>query len=95
MIERGKDFRLTVEAQHAVSVAGEGFRQDFQRHVSAKPRVPRDTPHPSRPRLGVRESHRAQAAFRQPGALETNYSPVLVLLRLSCQNVGTRFDLCA
>jgi hypothetical protein len=29
------------EPQHAVSVAGEGFRQDFQRHASAKARVPR------------------------------------------------------
>ena len=48
--ERGKDLRLALEAQHAFSIARKHFRQDFQRHVTAKARVPRaiHLTHPAR-----------------------------------------------
>jgi hypothetical protein len=41
MIEQGKDFGLALEANHAVRIAGERLWEDFQRHVTAKARVPR------------------------------------------------------
>ena len=53
MIQRGQNLGFALEPRHALGVGGEGFGQDFQRHVAAQLRVARaiHLAHPARANL--------------------------------------------
>ena len=54
MIERRKNFGFALEANHAVQVTGERFRQNLDSHIASQLRIPGaiDLAHPARTNSG-------------------------------------------
>jgi len=62
MIERSQHFRLALEASHAVRIAEERRRQDFQRHIALERRVA-STIHLAHAALAEQREHFVMSEF--------------------------------